>query len=833
MTRRVRQPLHDGWTLRQVRAAFGAPVLAPVAATVPGCVHTDLLAHGLIPDPFLDTNEAALTWVADSDWGYSCTVVVDDALVAHDVVELVFDGLDTLATVRLDGAVIGETENMHRRYRFDVSGLEPGEHVVDVVFRSATQHAEALVAAEGVWPSASFGRPFNHVRKMACSWGWDWGPWLTTAGVWRPAAIEAWSGGRLGDVRPHVRVTGGDALAGHGSIDVDVDVAMSAADAGMHVRARLLDPHGVVVVDAMEQVHGLGTVQIAIDVGTVARWWPHTHGDQPLYTLDVELVDGIDGAGVVDSASRRIGFRTIELDTSPDATGSAFTFVVNGTPIFVRGVNWIPDDVFPTRITADDYRERLGQAVDAHVDMIRVWGGGIYEDDRFYDLCDELGLLVWQDFLFACAAYPEHLLAEEVEAEARDNVSRLMHHASLAIWNGNNENIWGYWDWGWQEVLQGRTWGAGFYHGVLPRVCGELDPGRPYWPGSPWSGSDAVFPNADAQGCVHVWDVWNQLDLVRYRDHTPRFVSEFGWQAPPSMVTMAGAVSPGQMRRDSDAMRNHQKAADGDLKLDRGIVARFGEVTDLETFWYVAQVVQARAIRTGVEHYRSLRPYCMGTIWWQLNDCWPVASWAVVDGEGRPKPAWYALRDAYRPQLLTIQPRGDRLALIAVNDGPTPWRSETFVRRLSLDGEVLAESTVGVDVAPGGTWSLLLDPALARCADASREVLVAGDAAAPDGSGYTWWWYAADRDLVLPPPAFDVVAHDVDGGVAVALTSSVVVPDLAIHPERVRPSARADRQLITLHPGVTERIVLTGVTAADHDALLQRPACWSVHDALG
>ncbi len=808
-------PLDSGWTLHQHRRADGAPDVAPVPATVPGCTHTDLFDAGVIPDPFIDTNEQAVAWVAECDWRYTRTLTVTPDDLAHEHVELVFDGLDTLATIVVNGSPVGGAANMHRRHRFDVRSLiVAGDNTLDVVFASATAHAEALRDSEGVWPSSSFGRPFNYVRKMACSWGWDWGPWLTSAGIWRPARLEAWSTARLGDIRPHVRF--GD--AGEASVRVEIDVH-GATDL-VQAKATLRDPDGAVVTS------GSGSGIVELDAGEVRRWWPHTHGDQPLYELTIELVDA-DGAHDVvhDRRTQPIGFRTIELDTSIDPVGSAFTIVVNGRPIFARGVNWIPDDVFPTRITEADYRRRLGQAAAANADLVRVWGGGLYEDDRFYAACDELGLLVWQDFPFACAAYPEHLLATEVEAEARDNISRLMAHPSLAIWNGNNENIWGYWDWAWQPVLDGRAWGAGFYFDLLPRLCAELDPTRAYWPGSPYSGSQDVFPNADAQGCVHTWKVWNEVDLVRYRDHAPRFVSEFGWQAPPAWTTMADAVSADRFTRDSPEMRNHQKADDGDRKLDRGIVPRFGEIARLEDWWYAAQVVQARALRTGVEHFRSLRPWCMGTIWWQLNDCWPVASWAVVDGAGRLKPAWYAMRDAYRSRLITFQPRGDELTLVAINETSEPWVIDTVASRTRFDGEVSSSAPVSLSVAPFSVEPMVLPRRLATPTDPNAEVLVAGD---PDERA--WWWFLPDRELRLRRPEWRVSERRDGDDLVLTITADTVVRDLVVQADRIDPAASVDRQLVTFLPGEPQDIRLSGAGPADAARLLAES--WNVADLV-
>jgi beta-mannosidase len=390
--------LNDGWRLRPMRVDDGHAVPDVLPASVPGCVHTDLLAAGVIADPFFDTNETLVGWVADSDWMYLNTFTVPDDVRRHDHVELVFDGLDTLATITLNGTNVGSTANMHRSYRFDVGTLlTDGDNELTVGFRSATRYCDALRHTEGDWPSASNDRPFNYLRKMACGWGWDWGPWLTTAGIWRPVSLHGWSSGRLLSVCPTARVGDGE----RGTIDIVVNTAGTKP---LRARVRLTGPDGAVVADSEHQIIS-DHQQLTLDCGVVRRWWPHTHGEQPLYRLDVALAHGDHD---IDSWNRRLGFRTVELDTTADATGAAFTFVVNGSPVFARGVNWIPDDPFPSRVTPERYRRRLAQAKAANVDMIRVWGGGIYEDDAFYEACDELGLMVWQDFLFACAAYPEH-----------------------------------------------------------------------------------------------------------------------------------------------------------------------------------------------------------------------------------------------------------------------------------------------------------------------------------------------------------------------------------------------------------------------------------------
>jgi beta-mannosidase len=793
---------------------------AEIPATVPGCVHVDLLAAGRIPDPFLDANELDVAWVADADWRYRTTIAAPPD--AHERTDLVFAGLDTIAEIAVDGVEIGRTANMHRSYRFDVGALLAGggEHELTVTFRSATRAADAAREREGEWPSSSFGRPFNYVRKMACAWGWDWGPWLTTAGIWRPAALHGWDAARLAAVRPHVDLDGDGKETDRGTVRVAGSIERAGA-IGLTVEAELLDPGGRPVARTAIAVEpDEDGFSLVLDAGQVERWWPAGYGDQPLYTLVIRLATA-DGGVTLDEWRRRVGFRSLRLDTAPDATGAAFTFVVNGLPIFARGVNWIPDDPFPSRVTPERYRARLQDAVDAGVSMVRVWGGGIYEDGAFYDACDDLGLLVWQDFAFACAAYPEHLLAEEVEAEARENVERLMAHPSLVLWNGNNENVWGFVDWEWQPVLQGRSWGAGFYFDLLPRIVAEVDPQRPYWPGSPYSGTMlgsgrcpefAVHPNADAHGCIHEWGVWNRLDHTRYRDRTPRFVAEFGWQAPPTWSTLRAAISDEPLTPTSPGMLHHQKADDGNGKLARGL-AHHADVPDGFDAWlWATQLNQARAVRTGIEHFRSLRGTCMGTIWWQLNDCWPVTSWAVVDSGGRRKPAWFALRDAYAPRLLTIQPRGDALVLFAVNDTAEDWPVDGTAARATFGGDVVAGADVSMSVAPWSIAAMIVPPDVARPADPGAEVL-----RATAGGASAWWWWATDRELRYPPPALKVADAEVVAGGALEVTvvTEALVRDLALMADRLDPALSVDRQLVSLLPGERATLAITADGAGD------------------
>ncbi|SBT68329.1 beta-mannosidase [Micromonospora sediminicola] len=809
--------LHEGWTLRALPGPQVPSEIAgvEVPATVPGCVHTDLLAAGLIPDPYLDDNENRLTWIGRTDWVYQTTFHHEPG--GDDRVDLACAGLDTVATVTLNGVEVGHTENQHRSYRFDVrSLLRAGDNTLAVRFDSPYRYAEAHRDRLGDRPNA-YPEPFQFIRKTACNFGWDWGPTVVTAGIWRRIALHAWSTARLATVRPLVTVDGGV-----GRVELHVEVER-ARDEPLTVHATVAAVAAEVTVPAGERA-----AVLTLTVDDPALWWPAGYGEQPLHDLDVTLraADGRD----LDTVSRRIGFRSVRLDTTPDAHGTPFTLHVNDVPIFVKGVNWIPDDAFPNRVTRARLAQRFDQALGANVNLLRIWGGGRYESDDFYELADEAGLLVQQDFLFACAAYPEEEpFRTEVEAEAREQVTRLAGHPSLVLWTGNNENIWGWHDWDWQEPLAGRTWGRGYYLELLPTIVGELDPTVPYWPGSPWSGSDDIHPNDPAHGTMHIWDVWNDDDYTKYREYVPRFVAEFGYQAPPAFATLRRSISDEPLAHDSPGMAHHQKAADGDRKLQRGLDAHLPPPADFDDWHYLTQLNQARAIQLGVEHFRSHRPVCTGTIVWQLNDCWPVTSWAAVDGDGRRKPLWYALRRAYADRLLTVQPRDGGLALVAVNETGRAWTAPATITRLTLAGEPRAKTSVDLDVPAYSSVVLPLPAELARPDEARRELLVAE---AGDTAERALWFFAEDRDVEWPAADWDATVEPADGGRRVRVTARTVLRDLTLFPDRLDPSAQVDQALVTLLPGESAVFTVRADAPLDADALTRRPVLRCVNDLL-
>jgi beta-mannosidase len=855
--------LNEGWTLTHTGGeAPDAVAGKTVPAEVPGTTHTALLAAGLIPDPYLSDNEAALQWMWRTSWRYDLTFAATPAGPGERI-DLVFDGLDTVATVALNGVELGETFNMNRSYRFDArEALAAGANKVTVDFGSALEYAFEREAVIGdrprPQPSAElraeaarqglidgdpdeilakgrvYPQPFNAIRKMACSFGWDWGPDLQTAGIWKPVRLERWRIARFAAVRPLVTVEGDK-----GVVTVHAIVERSGspdADEPLRVIARVGDHTAEASI-----APGENKASFRLDVPNPELWWPAGHGEAHLHSLTVELHTEDE---LLDTFARRIGFRTVTVDQ----TGGRFTFVVNGRPIFVKGANWIPDDHLMTRITPERLERRIDQALGAHLNLLRIWGGGIYETDDFYDVCDERGVMVWQDFLMACAGYSEdEVLWAEVEAEARENVTRLAPHASLVLYNGSNENVWGWWDWGWREVAEytGITdWGQRYYEELFPAVLAELDPTRPYTPSSPFSThpyQDDIHPNSPAQGTVHEWEVWNRKDYTHYRDYVPPFCSEFGFQGPATWATMQRALPPEAFDQDSPIWLLHQKADDGNGKLNRGFEPHLPGSEDFEMWHWITSLNQARAIRFGIEHYRSWWPECAGSIVWQLNDCWPVTSWAAIDGDERLKPLYFALRAAYEPRLLTFQPRGadggldpaGEVALVAVNDTDEPWSETLTFTRLSLDGTELAVATAHLQVGARSAATLEVPAHVRTPQDAAREILTA-DAGYPGDVEHVRgvWTFAEDKDIAYEPEPFAASGIAVDGGYDVTVRATSFVRDLSLLADKVDPDAVVSDGLVTLLPGETHVFHVRSGARVESNRFTERGVLVSVN-AIG
>ncbi len=806
----------EEWTLRAVGDLSEVPTAGrgrELSAVVPGCVHTDLLRAGLIGHPNQAYNEREAAWVGKTDWQYRCRFTPDPDLFERERIDLLCAGLDTIATVTVNGQLVGTAANMHYPHRFDVrEALRAGENELVITFRSPVKHIYEEEARCGARPINGDWGPYVYVRKMACNFGWDWGPRVPTAGIWRDIGLHAWSGARLHSVRPPV-LRADEELA---TVAIFADLEWTSDERErFEVRAKLVCPDGRTPETTRSLSAGTALEELHVEVPKPALWWPRGYGDQSLYNLTVELVEG---GAVLDRWERRIGLRTVRLNTEPDQIGSRFLIEVNGRPIFCKGANWIPDGLFPSELTPTHYRQRIRQACDANMNMLRVWGGGLYEDRAFYEACDELGILVWQDFMFACSAYPEEVpYGALVEAEARHNIARLSAHPSVVLWCGGNECIWGHESWGFKEQLrEGQTWGRGFYLELLPQLVAELDPTRPYWPNSPYSGTMRVHPQDPDYGNRHTWDE----RVEGYRKFVPRFVTEFGHQGPPNYATLREALPAEELAIGSKSMRHRQRAAGGnEVQYDQPLGDWFRPPASFDDWHYLAQLLQARAVSLGIEWLRAHMPRCTGVLFWQLNDCWAGHSWSVIDCAGRPKPLWYATRRAYAPRLLTIQPVDDQPTLFAVNDTDATWSGAARIHRLRFDGSILAEEEAPVEVRPRASTNVAnLTDTVGPPADRCSELLVAevGDLRAV-------WFFEHDKELAYPPPRF-AARLSRDGAVLrLHVEAETLLRDVVLAVDRLDPDARVDEQLVTLLPGESRSLGITSVADLQRDALTSPP----------
>ncbi|MEO5888433.1 MAG: glycoside hydrolase family 2 protein [Anaerolineales bacterium] len=683
------QNLCGKWTFRQHNASEW------LAATVPGGVHTDLLALGKIPDPFVADNEKQVQWIGETDWEYRTTFNATSELLNEAKQFLVCDGLDTLAEVSLNGKPLGKTDNMYRQWKWDVTGaLKAGQNEISIIFRAPVSFIMERQKVKPLWGGGDIpGGP--HLRKAPCHWGWDWGPKLPPIGIWKDIRVEGFTAAKFEDV--HVRQGHEN---GKVTISAEVDVE-NWGDKLLWVNATLIAANGSRQTTRVEVADKTVT---NIGVNDPLLWWPNGFGEQNLYQLEVSLVNE---TSTLDSRTYQIGLRTIELKQEPDEWGESFTFVINGVPIFAKGADWIPTDSFPTRITDSHLETLINHAVDAHMNMLRVWGGGLYESESFYDLCDRYGILVWQDFTFACGVYPEEdAFAENVRIEAIENVRRLRHRASLSLWCGNNEMEQGWADWKWNKPDDpiNQRLKAGYdrlYHHLLPAVVANEDPDTVYWPSSASSGIPFAEPNGMQRGDMHYWDVWHgRKPFTAYRTQFPRFMSEFGFQALPPYKTIQTYAAPEDQNMTSYIMEHHQRSGSGNGLMMGQMTDTFRMPKNFESLVYLSMLLQAEGIRYGVEHWRRNMQRVSGTLIWQLNDCWPVASWSSLDYFGRWKALHYAAKRFYAPVLLSIEDDDTRMSIHVTSDLTQPWDGLVRWRLEDVTGKVILSDEQRVAARP-------------------------------------------------------------------------------------------------------------------------------------
>ena len=691
--------LAGAWRLHRLSTRESFP------AVVPGDTPTALLAAGKIPDPYRGTNELDVQWVGREDWAYERSFEVDPGTFGEDQVQLSFDCLDTMAEVSLNGAKIGSADNMFVRWRFDAKKhLKKGKNTLRVTFRSAENAAIALAkklpypVPYNINPVQSPNR--NLVRKVQCHSGWDWGPCLMVAGIEGRVSLDAWSDVRIDYVyteqkhsrgRCVVHVTAECEAARDGEYPMEVSIGTATVSKRVRLPA------------------GQSRVSADVTVTAPKLWWPNGYGEPNLYALGVRV-----GTHTV---LKKIGLRTLEIVNKEDKAGLSMIFRVNGIDVFCKGANWIPPDAMPQQETRVKLVHLLESARMAHMNMLRVWGGGRYETDDFYSLCDEKGIMIWHDMMFSCALYPSTpSFLKNVEREIRHQVKRLRDHPSIALWCGNNEDV-GALTW-YPESRKNRDRYIVDYdrlnEGVIGRVVDECDPTRTFWPSSPSAGRGDYSDNwhDDRRGDMHYWSVWHEgKPFSAYYEVMPRFCSEFGYQSFPSVRTIRGYTGGRDLNVTSPVMEHRQRHPRGNSVITEMFTRYFRVPEGFENFVYLSQVQQALAIKTAVEYWRTLRPLCMGTLYWQLNDNWPVCSWSSVEYDGTWKLLHYAARRFFAPVLLCAWQKGGQVEVRLVNDLPVEAKCKATISVIDFSGKVLSKESLDVRASAGSSrklkaWSL-------------------------------------------------------------------------------------------------------------------------------
>lgn len=684
----LEQSLSDGWTLTGDTLDINLPV------SVPSVVQQSLYDAELIPHPYLGTVEEELLWISDHPWTYTTHFDVDKELLEKDVVELVFEGIDTYASVTLNGQKLFDADNQFRTWKTDVKPLlKPTDNLLVVDFPRYDSTQLALYEAH----QPRLPEKYAVTRKAPYQHGWDWAPKYKNVGLWKPVKLQAWSTASL----ENAYIVTNEASESQAKLTLHLDVeSTSGGDmiAEIHHDGKLFQSF------PFQQENGNHHKMFSFNIQDPKLWWPNEMGDQTLYNFEVVLKEN---GKLLDSRKITTGIKTVQMVQEPDEKGFSFYFKVNGVPMYAKGANYVPEEMIETWINPDNTLKLLRMAQEAHFNMLRVWGGGIYPSDDFFNICDSLGILVWEDFMYAGTMYPyDEAFLENAKIEALEQVKRLASHPSLGLWCGGNEISEGYYNWGWQQSLEWseeddqaiKTGYDRLFETILPMVVDTYDGTRPYWPSSPSKGWGR--PESLTQGDVHYWGVWwGEQPYEVYREKVGRFNSEYGYQSYPDYSTLQKIAQGESLSIDAKVIAAHQKHARGTRQIDDFIQRYYptAQPKDFEEYVYLSQLSQAYGMEIAIEAHRTAKPYNMGTLYWQLNDAWPVTSWSSIDYYGNPKVLQERLKVLYAPVLLSLDQRDYQVFvtsdLLRNIDGMLKVSVEDRGGNLLFDQEVKVEMT--------------------------------------------------------------------------------------------------------------------------------------------
>ncbi len=816
--------LNKGWEFSQVGKGEWLPV------KVPGTVHQDLINHGMIPNPFYGKNEEKVQWVENEDWTYRTTFNVTDEQLAREAAVLEFEGLDTYADIYLNGSLLERTDNMFVGYTLPVKEvLRKGENRLQVYFHSPIKQALPQ------WETNGFDYPADndhsdkrvsiYTRKAPYSYGWDWGIRLTTSGIWRPVHLVYYDVAAIEDYYVRQASVTEELAKVENQLAIN-NITSTPQKAEVTVSYSYKDGEKTTKQKEVTLQPGANEINIPMEIGNPHLWMPNGWGEPALYDFEAQVkVDG----KVIASKQERIGLRNIRVVKEKDAQGESFYFEVNGKPMFAKGANFIPDDALLPNVTPERYHRLFKDVKEANMNMLRVWGGGVYEDDAFYKEADEHGILIWQDFIFACTTYPsDPAFLKRVEAEADYNIKRLRNHASLAMWCGNNEIYEGMRYWGWDKkytdpaIMEGMKRGYDkLFRELLPRKVQELDPDRFYMHGSPYEanwGRPESWKIADS----HNWGTWyGQKPFESFDTEIPRFMSEYGFQAFPEMKTIATFAAPEDYALESEVMNAHQKASIGNFLIKKTMGLYYKVPEDFEQLVYLGLVLQGQGMRHGMEAHRRNRPYCMGTLYWQLNDSWPVVSWSSIDYYGNWKAMHYQAKRAFAPVLVDAIKEGDDLNIYVMSDKLEADKDVTLqLRLMDFDGKVLKKKEIKGEV-PANASTLYHKEKYEGMTPNPRNTFLLMTLKNKKGevlSEETFYFnFAKDQDL--PKADIRYKVKQMDGKCEITLSSKQLARDVFIEIPKQSDSnsltvsslqgARFSDNFFDLLPGQTKKVVVT------------------------